>query len=227
MRKYAYLAVATIAALVTATPAGVPAAATPAGATGEVLTYGSPGGDGVAVGDILTAGLPAGTTANLYSTATGATGVRCAASSFTATVDTNPAAPGVASETLTAHSFGSCTANVFGVTGVRSVTVNNLSYATTVDSATGTVTISGTAEKPIRTTIVLNSILGTMTCVYQADGNTLTGTTGNTDNSITFTDQQFNKVSGPGTCFANGFFSATYAPVVDTSQSGNPVVYVN
>ncbi|SDY89513.1 hypothetical protein SAMN05444365_10441 [Micromonospora pattaloongensis] len=226
MRTYRLLTVAATAALLSAAVPTAPGAAAPV-AAGEVLTYGSPGGEAVAVGDVLSASLKSGTTANLFSTATGSTGVRCAASTFTATVDTNPAAPGVATETLTGHTFGSCSANVIGVTGVRSVTVNNLPYAASVDSATGTVTISGADEAPIRTTIVLNSILGAITCVYQANGNTMTGSTGNEDNSITFASQQFNKVSGPGTCFANGFFSATYAPVTDTSQAGSPVVYVN
>jgi hypothetical protein len=222
MRKYGYLAVVAISALLATV-----ATATPAAAADNVLTYGSAGGSAVAVGDALTASLAAGTTANFYSTATGTSGVRCSASSFGATVDSNPAAPGTAGETLGTQTFGTCTSNVFGTTGVRGVTVQNLPFATTVDGATQAVTLTGTAASPIRTTIVLNTILGTVTCVYDANGNVVHGVASNTDLSITFTSQQFNRSSGPGTCFANGYFTAKYSPVQDTSQAGSPTVYVN
>ncbi|MEV4758423.1 Tat pathway signal sequence domain protein [Micromonospora sp. NPDC049559] len=222
MRKYGYLALVAIPTLLATL-----VVADPAAAAGNVLTHGSAGGSAVAVNDVLTASLAAGTTANFYSTATGTTGVRCSSSSFSATVTANPAAPGVATETLTAQTFGNCTSNVFGTTGVRSVTVDNLPYATTVDSATKAVTISGTAAAPIQTTIVLSTILGTTTCVYRSATNTVSGVASNTDLSITFTSQQFTKFSGPGTCFANGYFTAKYSPVRDTSQAGSPVVYVN
>ncbi len=55
----------------------------------------------------------------------------------------------------------------------------------------------------------------------------MTGVAANADNSITFTDQQFNRISGPGSCFANGYFTAKYAPVLDTTQAGSPSIYVN
>jgi hypothetical protein len=50
---------------------------------------------------------------------------------------------------------------------------------------------------------------------------------GDADNSINFVSQQFNRTMGPGTCFANGFFTATYAPVVDIDQAGSPLVFIN
>ena len=98
MRRYAYLTVAAAAAAV--------AVALPAAAfadTGAVLTYGSVGGTSVPVGDTVTASLVTGTTANFYSAADSTDGVSCATSSFTATVGTNPAAPGTAQESLTAQ----------------------------------------------------------------------------------------------------------------------------
>ncbi|MEU1593999.1 Tat pathway signal sequence domain protein [Streptomyces sp. NPDC005708] len=199
------------------------AAASPASGDGAVLTA---GGTAVAVGDVLNASLAAGTTATLYSSATGTSGVSCTSSAFTATVTDNPAAPGTATESLTGHSFdsGSCTSNVIGVLGVTGITVDHLPYTTTVGSD-GTVTVTPAAGSTIQTTVKLRTLLGTVTCVYQAPS--LTGTASNTDNGIAFTSQQFTKVSGSSLCFANGYFTAKYAPVTDTSQAGSPVVSVN
>jgi hypothetical protein len=180
----------------------------------------------VAVGDVLTAAVAAGTTADFTTAPGGATGVSCAESAFTATVLDNPAAPGVATESTTAHTFGACTANIVGVTRVTGVTVDNLPFATTVDSA-GTVTVSGSDALPIQTTLRLGTILGSVTCVYRAEGNAITGVSSNADNSISFTEQAFAKFSGPITCPGNGYFTARYAPVLDSSAAGSPVVVVN
>jgi hypothetical protein len=201
-------------------------ATSPASADGAVLTAGGADGTAVAVGDVLNASLADGTAATLYSSATGTSGVSCASSTLTATVTDNPAAPGTASESLTGHTFdsSSCTSNVTGVLGVGSITVDNLSYVTTVASD-GTVTVTPAAGSTIQTTVKLRTLLGTITCVYQAPS--LTGTACNADSGITFTSQQFTKSSGSSLCFANGYFTAKYAPVTDTSQSGNPVVHVD
>jgi hypothetical protein len=229
MRALGHLGVAATAAL------SITMAASPANADREpeplpaatVLTTGALGGDAVAVGDVLTASIAAGTTADFATASGGSTGVKCAVSSFTATVVDNPVAPGIASESTTDQTFGSCTANIFGVTGVNSVVVNNVPFATTVESGTGTVTVTGTDAAPIQTTLRLGTILGSVTCVYRANGNGIVGVSSNTDNSITFDNQQFNKSSGPITCPANGFFSARYAPVLDSSVEGSPAVFTN
>ncbi|MFI5797677.1 Tat pathway signal sequence domain protein [Streptomyces sp. NPDC051677] len=192
-------------------------AVTPASAAGAVLT--TAGGD-VAVGDVLNASLASGTAATLYSSATGTSGVSCGTSAFSATVTDNPTAPGTASESLTAHSFSNCTANVVGVLGVTSITVNNLPYTASVGSG-GTLTVTPASGSTIQTTVVLRTLLGSINCVYQAPS--LTGTTSNTDNSINFTSQQFTKTSGSSLCFANGYFTAKYAPVTD----GSAAVIVN
>jgi len=223
MRKSLSLAAVASATLLVAL-SGAPAFAADSPA---VLTVGSVGGTDAAVGDVINAGLASGTSAVFASAPGGTTGVTCTASSFSATVTDNPVAPAVATESLSVQSFGSCSANVIGVLSVTSVVVDNLPYGTTVDSSTGAVTVTGSATAPIQTTIKLRTLLGTITCVYQANNNTVSGVAGNADNSITFTAQQFNRVSGPGTCFANGYFTAKYAPVVDTSQAGSPSIYVN
>lgn len=198
------------------------AVATPASADGAVLTTGSAGGTAAAVGDTLTAPLASGTSATLYSSATGTSGVSCTSSQFTASVTANPSAPGTATESVTGHTFdsSSCTSNVTGVIGVSSITVDNLPYTASVASD-GTLTVSPASGSAIQTTVKLRTLLGTITCVYQAPS--LTGRTDNSDSSITFTNQQFTKSSGSSLCFASGYFTAKYAPVTD----GGAQVYVN
>ncbi|MFD5797107.1 Tat pathway signal sequence domain protein [Streptomyces diastatochromogenes] len=199
------------------------AAAVPASADGSaVLTTGSAGGPAAAVGDTLTAPLASGTTATLYSSATGTSGVTCTSSQFTAGVTGNPTAPGTATESVTGHTFdsSSCTSNVTGVLGVSSITVDNLPYTATVASD-GTLTVTPASGSTIQTTVKLRTLLGTITCVYQAPN--LTGKADNSDSSIAFTNQQFTKSSGSSLCFANGYFTAKYAPVTDAGAR----VYVN
>ncbi|MEU1748946.1 Tat pathway signal sequence domain protein [Micromonospora arida] len=213
-------------ALLTGLVAAPPASADPSAAlAGNVLTYPTAGGTAVAVNDVIQASLKTGTNATFYNSTSGTTGIKCAASSFSAKVLTNPTAPGTATESLTAQSFGTCTTNVFGTTGVQSIALNNLPYATSVTSA-GVVKISGTTAAPVQSTVVLNSLLGTITCVYRTSTNSLTGTAANATNSITFTNQPFTKFSGPSLCFGTAYFSATYSPVRDSTK-GNAAVYVN
>ncbi|MGC5568689.1 Tat pathway signal sequence domain protein [Streptomyces sp. FR-108] len=202
-------------------------AAGPASAAdGSVLTTGGPGGTAVAAGDVLSASLATGTNATLYSSATGTSGISCSSSAFVAAVVDNPAAPGTATESVTSHTFNnaSCTSNVVGVLGVTSIKVDNLPYTTAVTSG-GSLTITPAAGSSVQTTVVLRTLLGSITCVYRAPS--LSGTANNADNSISFTNQQFTKFSGSSLCFSNGYFTAKYAPVTDTSQSGSPAVFVN
>lgn len=211
-------AVAAFSAVLVAAPAYADASA--------VLTTGSLGGTAIAVGDVLSATVKTSTTADFNTAAGGTTGVKCAESAFIAAVVDNPAAPGTATESTTAHTFASCTANIVGVTAVNGVTVDNLPYGTTV-SSDGTVTVSGTETAPIQTTLTLGTILGSISCVYQANSGSITGATSNEDNSISFKDQAFSKTSGSILCPSSGFFTATYAPVLDTTVGVSPVVFTN
>ena len=190
-----------------------------------VLTTGSAGGASVAAGDVVSAALVSGGVAFFANASGGTSGVSCAASSFTATVTGNPTAPGPATESITAQTFGSCTSNVAGTTGVRSVKVNSLPIAATVASD-GAVTVGGTAT-PVSTTIVLSTLLGSVTCNYSATNGSISGVASNTDNSIAFTNQSFTKASGSILCPANGFFTATYGPVLDVTADGAPAIFVN
>jgi hypothetical protein len=194
-----------------------------ASAAGNVLTTGSAGGTAVAVGDTLSASLASGAKVTFYSSATGTSGVTCTTSSFTAKATSNPAAPGTAGESLTAQTFSNCTSNVTGVTSVQSVTVDSLPYTVTASDSSGDPVVI--SASPVQTTVKLGTILGTITCVYQASS--LSGASSNTGNTITFSAQKFTKSSGTSLCFSTGYFSAKYGPVLDTSQSGSPAVFVN
>ncbi|MEU2425614.1 Tat pathway signal sequence domain protein [Streptomyces sp. NPDC007851] len=196
------------------------AATVPASADGAVLTTGSAGGTAVAVGDTLSASLAGGTTATLYSSATSTSGIKCSTSTFTATVTDNPAASGTATESVTGQTFGNCTSNVLGVTGVSSITVDNLPYANAVASG-GALAVTPASGSAIQTTVKLTTLLGSITCVYQAPG--LNGTTDNSDNSVNFSNQAFTKTSGSSLCPSAGYFTAKYAPVTDNGAS----VFVN
>ncbi|MEU5307598.1 Tat pathway signal sequence domain protein [Streptomyces sp. NPDC021562] len=196
------------------------AATVPASADGAVLTTGSAGGTAVAVGDTLSASLASGTSATLYSSATSTSGIKCSTSTFTATVTDNPAASGTATESVTGQTFGNCTSNVLGVTGVSSITVDNLPYANAVASG-GALAVTPASGSTIQTTVKLTTLLGSITCVYQAPS--LNGTTDNSDNSVNFSNQAFTKTSGSSLCPSAGYFTAKYAPVTDNGAS----VFVN
>ncbi|MGX9891011.1 Tat pathway signal sequence domain protein [Streptomyces sp. NPDC002276] len=198
--------------------------ATTASADSAVLTYGSAAGTAVSVGDVVTASLASGTNATLATSSGGTSGITCTGSTLSATVTDNPAAPGTATESATAQTFSGCTSNVLGVTGVRSITVNNLPYSTAANSD-GTVTVTPAPGSTIQTTVVLSTLLGSITCVYRAPS--LAAVSSNSTNSLTFTNQAFTKFSGSFLCAGNGYFTATYAPVVDSSVSGSPAIYTN
>jgi len=191
----------------------------------NVLTNSSLGGANVAVGAVISSGLKTGTTAKFLTTATGTTGVTCTVSTFSGTVLTNPAAGGVATESLTAQSFSSCTSNIFGVTAVQSITVNNLPYNAAVNGTSKAITLTA-AGGLIQATVRLSTLLGTVTCVYRPSSGSLAGVTSNTDNSIAFTSQQFTRATGPAVCPGSSFFTARYAPAKNTSVVGSPNVFV-
>ncbi|MFC7534474.1 Tat pathway signal sequence domain protein [Actinoplanes sp. GCM10030250] len=218
MRKHRLLA-ATTGALLTTLLTATPALA----ADNTVLTSGSVAGAAVAAGATISSSLAAGTTA-VFATAPGATsGMTCTTSSISALIADNPAAPGSATAGSTLALSDCTVSGIFGVLGVNSVTINNQPFATAVNSD-GSVSVTGTEAAAIQATLVLRTLLGTVTCVFTANGNAITGTADNTDNSISFADQRFDRTSGPSACVTAGYFTARYAPVAD--DAGSPV-FVN
>ena len=219
VRKYLYLAAVVASAVVVVLPA------TSAEAAGHVLTIKKTGGTAVKVGAVLKSGLAKGTSAVFT---LGTQKLTCKSSSFSAKVKTNPAKPGTATESLTAQKFGKCTINVTGIT-LKSIKVKNLPYKVSVSDAKGhPVKITGQSKtKPVSVTAtVAISPTSTISCTYKAG--TVKGSASNTGNKITFSKQKFTKSSGSSLCPAGpALFSATFGPVVDSSVTGSPKVFVN
>lgn len=224
MRKYLGAVIAAAAAaMLTAIPAFA--------SSNNVLsdTAANPNGTNTAVGAVITSGLKSGTNATFFTTATGTTGITCTTSNTSATVQTNPAAPGTATLSLTQQNFSSCTSNITGVRSVNSITTDNLAYNVSIASG-GAVTISPGSSGVIHATANITTIFGqTLTCgshVHASSGN-LSGTASNSDNSIAFSNQQFDGDSGNNSqCVSTVFLTATYAPQVDSSN-GNALVFTN
>ena len=218
MRKYLYLAAVAASAAVVALPA------TSAYAAGHVLTIKKTGGTAVKVGAVLKAGLVTGTSA-VFSL--GSEKLTCKAGKFSAKVKSNPVKPGKATESLTAQSFSKCTVNVSGIT-FKSIKVKNLPFKATVSDATGfPVKVSGHSKtKPILVTVDGDVSAPTVrvACSYKAAS--VSGHASNKGNKITFSKQKFTKSSG-ALCPASANFTATFGPVVDSSVTGSPKVFVN
>lgn len=217
MRKHLLLAAAVITGLLSIIPIAAASAAPTAGHS--VLTTGSPTGPNVKRGAKLTAGLKG--SATLFAPGTKA-GVTCKSAAFADRVTKNPPAGKIATELLTAQTFGKCSVSgVAGAKSVKSVVVKGLPYKTAV---------SGAGTKPIvigkaRTQVTLGTILGTLSCTYGAA--VIKGTSSNTGQVNKFTDQTFTLISGSGACPRKGNFSATFGPVTDVSAKGHPHVFVN
>jgi len=218
MRKYLGLGAAAALGLVTAF-AAVPAASADSVA---VLTTGSAGGANVTVGDTLQAGL-AGTSTSSFVDGNGK-GVTCTAANFNASVTDNPAAPGVASESITALGFSGCTSNISGVTKVKSITIDNLPYSATVDDSTDTITISSS----VHATISLGLVIGSATCKYSGPSGGVVGSVSLADGSLSFASQTFTRDTGSWAgCPSPESFNSTFGPVLDTSVAGSPSVFLN
>jgi hypothetical protein len=219
MRKHLLAVAAAATGVLVVLPIAAATASPSAG--GAVLTIRKAGGTAVKRGAILKAGLVSGSTATFFTPGT-TKGVTCKSSSFTDKVIKNPPAGQVATESLTAQSFGSCkVAGVAGATSVKKVSVVGLPYK---------VTVSGKGSKPVviskaRTKLTLGTIVGTLTCTYGASS--VKGTASNIGQVIKFRSQTFTLISGSSACLKKGSFSATFGPVKDTSVKGSPHVFVN
>src|SRR6266702_4391789 len=205
MRRYLTISATVLAAALAITAAATYASAT----TTDTLTYGSKGGTNVAVGSVLTTTLQSGTNATFYTTTDGTTGGVCSSGALSATVQSNPPAGGVADTSTTSQTFTNCTNNL----NISSMSVSiSTPYAATSS-------VYGIGINTINSTIT--GWMGTwvkhfITCYYT--GTNISGTT-------TFTNQLLSLSSGSSSSVM--YFSAAYNQFVDTSVSGNPIVYVN
>jgi hypothetical protein len=184
--------------------------ATPAAAAvTDVLTLGSVGGPNVAVGDVLKSGLMAGTVVTF------GTLVTCAASTMGVTVTSNPPAGNVATGSLSALSYASCTSSS-GMACPAS-TATNLPYTINISGAGNVVTLS-TYSVIVR----VCTPVGTANCVYSFQS--MVGSWSNTDSSIALAVMLI-KSGGPVLCNTTLTMRATYAPVVDTSGAAAQRVF--
>lgn len=185
-------------------------------ATADVLTVGSVGGPNVAVGDTLKASGPA----SLCSTS-GSACIKCPTTTFSGTVSTNPPAPGTATGTVDSMAVSSgCTTSISGCT-LMGIGLANLPLAWSVNS-NGSVTIAPGSSGPIQVKFMLACSGFTFTCAYHVHDSSgdLSGMW--SGSTVTFTNVQFDKISGPNPCFATGLFNAKLA----VTDGGQPV-FVN
>ena len=206
-----------VGALAAALLAGL-AMASPAWATTDVLTVDSPGGPNVAMGDVLLA-----SGASSFCSTSGSACIKCPTTTFSGTVGTNPPAPGTATGTVDRLTVSGCTTSISGCT-LMSVGLPNLPLAWSV-SSNGAVTIApgGSGAIQVKFTLVCAGL--TVTCAYRphdSSGDLFGMWSGST---VTFTNVQFDKFSGPNICLASGLFNAKLA-VTDATQGGQPV-FVN
>jgi hypothetical protein len=209
-RTISLLATAAATALLAALPVGSAMAA-----TGGVLTVGSTGGTNVNVGDALSAALSGTST---FTTSAG--NLSCTGGSFASTDKTNPAVSvGTATETVTAISFTGCTSTITGTTAVNSIGLESgTSPVATVTASSSTLSVDPTVA------VTLQTIFGPITCYYAS---TISGALSNTAHTLTFTSQSVARQTGSNAlCPSSGSFTATYKPIIDTTQSSKDV-YVN
>ncbi|PJN29424.1 Tat pathway signal sequence domain protein [Kitasatospora sp. CB02891] len=185
-------------------------------------------GPNVNVGDALSADLVAGTVATMYNPGT-TTGVKCTASHIGGSVAANPVV--AAGGTATAYgpvnvlTFNGCSSNVVGVTGVTSLTMDNLPYTLQITDSTGfPVALVPSPGSQIHATVVLKTLAGSATCTFQATAATLNGNATNVPPQINLVNQPLTKATGPSICFSSINFTASYGPVTDTTTGTTVVV---
>lgn len=225
-RKLTYLAAAAavvLAGAFGATAASAAPSSPSAPAVVDVLTVGSLGGTNVtpgSPGDTLTAVLIAG-----GSFTTPAGNISCTQGNFAATVNTNPPAPGSATETVTVLHFvpTTCTDTIAGTSGVVSIDLKVNGAASAVDGTSPQLNVTSLDEK-----VVLKTSLGNLVCDYGTAGavTQISGSLSNTTGNVTFSSAPVARVSGTATCPATGTFTATFGPILDQSKA-NQRVYIN
>jgi hypothetical protein len=180
VRKYLYVAAAAASAAIVALPAISAEAAVP-----RVLTTGKVGGPAVRSGAVLKAHLVKGSSA-VFSLGTGSVKLTCTSASFSATVRSNPAKPGAATESLTALTVAKCT--VSGITGVtfKSLKFKNLPYKVKVSDAKAfPVTVSEqSTTMPLKFTATVSLNGSSFSCSYKAAS--AAGNSSNTGNTVAF-----------------------------------------
>ena len=229
MPKYRYIALATASLMMLVAPAGAAYAASAHKSPKPVLTIGKKGGPAVRKRAVLKASLARHTSVAL---AIGTFAATCKSSTVKARVIANPSRSGKATLSVTGESITKCSISVAGVT-LKSLTAINLPYGGTVSPAKGDpVTIAESKKsKPLGFKAVISVGTTSATCVFTAAK--VSGHASNTGNKVTFKGQKFalDASASSALCAEAGAstatFSATYAPLRDTSVKDSPKVFIN
>ncbi|HEV2640345.1 MAG TPA: hypothetical protein VGX23_34750 [Actinocrinis sp.] len=215
MPKFSHSGPAAAAAAVLEIAAGASSAsAAAAPRTADTLTVNSATGPNVAVGDVISAALSGSSTLS-----TSAGNVTCTAGSIGAEALTNTAT--TATETVTSFTFtaSSCTSGITGTTSVSSIGLKS----GTAPVATVTASTSKPTVTPI-VAVVLTTIFGPVSCHYSGAAS---GALSNPAHSLAFSAVSVARQTGSSSlCPASGTFTATFKPVLHTTQAGGDV-YVN
>lgn len=175
---------------------------------------------------VLKVGLVKGSSA-VFSLGTGTVKLTCTSASFSATVRSNLAKLGTATESLAALNVAKCT--VSGVQNItfKSLKFKNLPYKVTVSDAKGfPVKVSEQSKTmPLKFTATVSLNGSTFSCSYKAAS--VAGHASNTGNKIAFFKQTFTKAGGSAARLGPAHFSAKFGPVRDTSVKNSPKVFVN
>ncbi|QMU70704.1 Tat pathway signal sequence domain protein [Streptacidiphilus sp. P02-A3a] len=204
--------------------------AAPSAAATPVLSLSALGGPAANPGDLLTSSLTPGTTLSLTSTPSGGQGLFCQQSVWGGQLLANPPLPGPAViRLLNPLTISACTDNSPTVTAVTGVAVSGLPQTLQVTGVGAFPLQLLPTSGPLQITVTLATTAApSVVCTYQAPG-PLTGNTALGSSPWRFVNQQFNLVSGPlpacGTT-PNGFLTAAYSPVIDTT-AGGANVFVN
>jgi hypothetical protein len=183
---------------------------TASAAASDVLTVGSVGGTNVAVSDTLTA-----PTIGNEVFASGFESITCTGGGLTGTVSSNPTAAGTATITGTGLKF----------TPTNPGTCNsNLGVATVSGGPAGSLSVSSAKVVTVNS-IGLSFTAGGTSCSYKVTS-PQTGAASNVDNSIGFTGITITKTAGGALCSSTLTETLNFAPVTDTTQSGQKV-FVN
>jgi len=175
---------------------------------------------------VLKANLVKGSSA-VFSLGTGTIKLTCTSASFSATVRSNPAKPGTATESLTALNVAKCTVSGFQGLTFKSLKFKNLPYKVTVSDATGfPVKVSEqSTTMPLKFTATVKLNGNAFSCSYKAAS--AAGQASNTGNMVAFSKQKFTKAGGNAACLGPAHLSAKFGPVRDTSVTNSPKVFVN
>jgi hypothetical protein len=153
--------------------------------------------------------------------------VTCSASDIAAAVQTNPAAPGTATLSVTGFSFSGCSTTIAGTTGVDRVAFDHLPYAMSISDATSppTATLRPGGDGPVQLALRLDTPSGPIHCIYKPrDSSSMSaGLTADGARFDVTLDPDLSTGISTEPCLHSLHFTGSYGPFLDLG-SLQPVV---